>query len=72
HASEFPVVACMARDFLAIPATSVSVERLFSNSRHLCRDTRSSMQASTITEVMCTKKWLEDPDLFYEVILKPQ
>jgi hypothetical protein len=32
----FPVVSQMARDFLAIPATSVSVERLFSRS-HLSR-----------------------------------
>jgi hypothetical protein len=27
YATEFPILARMARDFLAIPATSVSVER---------------------------------------------
>ncbi|EIW75322.1 hypothetical protein CONPUDRAFT_66111, partial [Coniophora puteana RWD-64-598 SS2] len=70
HAANFPVISCMARDFLAIPATSVSVERLFSSSHHLCRDSRSSMAASTITEVMCAKKWLEDPALFAKVISK--
>ncbi|KAF8180232.1 Alpha/Beta hydrolase protein [Mycena galopus ATCC 62051] len=32
----------MARDFLVIPATSVSVERLFSRLRHLCHEARSS------------------------------
>ncbi|EKM50366.1 uncharacterized protein PHACADRAFT_263627 [Phanerochaete carnosa HHB-10118-sp] len=48
----------MARDFLAIPATSVSVERLFSASRHLCTDLRSSFRAQTVTEAMCVKQWI--------------
>ncbi|EIW75374.1 hypothetical protein CONPUDRAFT_66256, partial [Coniophora puteana RWD-64-598 SS2] len=56
HSTEFPVIALMARDFLAIPATSVSVERLFSSSRHVRRDSRSSFKAKTITSVMCAKK----------------
>ncbi|KAF5332340.1 hypothetical protein D9758_017443 [Tetrapyrgos nigripes] len=34
----FPIISRIARDFLAIPGTSVSVERLFSKSRHLCSD----------------------------------
>ena len=32
HASEFAVIAQMAQDYLAIPATSVSVKHLFSKS----------------------------------------
>lgn len=48
----------MARDFLAIPATSVAVERLFSSSRHLCTDVRASFKAQTITEAMCIKYWI--------------
>ncbi|EIW82968.1 hypothetical protein CONPUDRAFT_52150, partial [Coniophora puteana RWD-64-598 SS2] len=72
HANKFPVISRMARAFLAIPATSVSVERVFSASRHVCRDSRSSLKASTITSVMCTKKWLEDADLYYEAIAKPR
>ncbi|TFY60202.1 hypothetical protein EVJ58_g5298, partial [Rhodofomes roseus] len=60
HAHDFPVIASMARDFLAIPGASVSVERLFSASRHLCADTRSSLKAQTITEAMCAKRWLQD------------
>lgn len=36
----------IARDYLAVPATSVSVEQLFSASRLICTDvTRSSLKA---------------------------
>ncbi|KAJ6555755.1 hypothetical protein B0H19DRAFT_847270, partial [Mycena capillaripes] len=41
-------------EFLAIPGTSVSMEWLFSKSRHLCCDTRSSMHADTIMIAMLT------------------
>ncbi|KAF7360904.1 Dimer-Tnp-hAT domain-containing protein [Mycena sanguinolenta] len=55
YAYRFPVVARMARDFLAIPGTSVSVEHLFSRSRHLCHEARGSMKAETITQAILTK-----------------
>jgi hypothetical protein len=58
HHTEFPIIAKMARDFLAIPGTSVSVERLFSKSRHLCTDVRSSLQAQTIMMALITSVWL--------------
>ena len=45
---------------LAIPAVSVSVERLFSSSRLLCTDVRSLLKAETITKAMCTKEWLRE------------
>ncbi|KAF5366752.1 hypothetical protein D9758_006529 [Tetrapyrgos nigripes] len=55
----FLIISRIARDFLAIPGTSVSVERLFSSSRHLCSDLRSSMKAETTTLAMCAKVWLK-------------
>ncbi|CAK5283032.1 unnamed protein product [Mycena citricolor] len=57
--THFPVASRMARDFLVIPGTSVSVERLFSQARNVCQDTRSSLKASTIKEAMLTKMWLK-------------
>ena len=60
HASEYLTVTRMARDFLAIPGTSVSVERLFSKSRHLCSDLRSSLLAPTIMRAMLSKCWIKD------------
>jgi len=47
----------MARDFLAIPGAMVAVEHLFSKSRHLCTDQRSTLKAKTLMEAMCTNKW---------------
>lgn len=58
HSSRFPVLAKMARDFLAIPATSVSVERTFSKSRRICTDLRSSLRAPTVTQSLLTKVWI--------------
>jgi hypothetical protein len=56
----FPVVSRIARDFLAIPGASVSVERLFSKSRNLCHETRSSLKGNTIMEAMLTKMWIKE------------
>ncbi|KZT04759.1 uncharacterized protein LAESUDRAFT_657203 [Laetiporus sulphureus 93-53] len=58
HEHEFPVISHMARDFLAISGASVAVEHLFSASRHVCADARSSLKASTITEATCVKQWI--------------
>jgi hypothetical protein len=60
HQESFPTIAKMARDFLAIPATSVSVERTFSKSRHICTDLRSSLKEETITKALMTKVWIRD------------
>ncbi|KZT31220.1 hATC-domain-containing protein [Sistotremastrum suecicum HHB10207 ss-3] len=51
---EFPRLARMARDFLAIPGSSVSVERSFSIGRDLVSLRRASLSESTIREMMTT------------------
>jgi hypothetical protein len=58
NALEYPAFARMAKDYLAIPATSTSVERLFSSSKHICTATRSALKAETITMAMSVKHWL--------------
>jgi hypothetical protein len=60
HERDFPIISRMARDFLAIPGASVSVERLFSKSRHLCTDLRGLLHAATVTEAMCARQWLHE------------
>ncbi|KAJ6523174.1 hypothetical protein B0H19DRAFT_1277040 [Mycena capillaripes] len=49
----------MARDFLAIPGTSVSGERLFSSARHLCHECWALLKLKTIMEAMLTKMWIK-------------
>ncbi|KIL56142.1 hypothetical protein M378DRAFT_89778 [Amanita muscaria Koide BX008] len=58
HATDFPIISRMARDYLAIPATSVAVERVFSKSRHICSNLRSSLKETTITMALLTKVWI--------------
>ncbi|RDB30671.1 hypothetical protein Hypma_005716 [Hypsizygus marmoreus] len=52
HERDFPTVAKIAWDFLAIPGTSVS-------SRHFCAELRSSLKAKTIMQALLTKVWIK-------------
>ncbi|KAJ2981340.1 hypothetical protein NUW54_g10886 [Trametes sanguinea] len=61
HAAQFPVLALIARDILAIPGVSINiaVERLFLSCRHTLRDARSSLSASSASMTVITKGWLK-------------
>ncbi|CAG8446528.1 17985_t:CDS:2, partial [Dentiscutata erythropus] len=48
HEKDYPNLSKMARDFLAIPGTSVPVERIFSNSADLISSKRYSLNPETI------------------------
>jgi hypothetical protein len=52
HASDFKVLARIARKVLAIPVVSISVERLFSSGKHTLSDSRSSLTAESAMLVM--------------------
>ncbi len=56
--SAIPDACSMARDYLTIPATSVSVERVFSKSRRICINLRSSLKANTVTQALLTRVWI--------------
>ena len=48
HARVHPRLARIARDYLAIPATSVPAERVFSGGANLITDKRGSLNEDTI------------------------
>jgi hypothetical protein len=52
HSNEYPRLAAAARDFLAIPASAVSVERLFNKGRDLLGVRRNSLNGATMRRLM--------------------
>jgi hypothetical protein len=57
NSKKYPNLSRMARDYLAIPGTSASSERLFSSGKLMISDTRNSLSASTIQACQCLKSW---------------
>ena len=53
---DFPMIANIARDVLAIPASNTSVERLFSAAKLVVTDRRTSLGAEKIDKLMFLKK----------------
>lgn len=60
-AKAFPNLSNMARDYLAIPGTSTTSERLFSTGKYLVSDSRCSLRAETIQACQCLKSWIKYP-----------
>jgi hypothetical protein len=59
HSADFPVLAHIARDILAIPGVSISVEQLFLSSKHTLSDSPSSMTAESTLKTVIVKEWLK-------------
>ena len=55
NSNKYPILAILARWFLAIPATSASIESTFSNSGLLITKSRSRLDPDTIKEQMLLK-----------------
>ena len=56
HQEEFPRLARMARQYLAVPASSASPERLFSSVGLVKSDLRGSLLETTLIDVMWAKQ----------------
>ncbi|KAJ9481691.1 hypothetical protein VN97_g11775 [Penicillium thymicola] len=52
HEHEYPVLAAMARDILATPASGAGVERLFNYARDVCHYRRGQLKPETIRSLM--------------------
>jgi hAT family protein len=57
HAKMYPCLARIARDYLAIPATSVPAERVFSGGTDLITKKRGSLSEDTIQACICLGSW---------------
>jgi len=64
HASQYPVVACMARDLFAVPASTVAVESAFGTSECIVNDHRTRLASNTIEALLCFQDWLWSADNF--------
>ena len=56
HAAKFPNLSVMARQYLSCPATSASVERLFSKVGINFSAKRKSAEAETLSDIVFTKE----------------
>ena len=57
NSSIYPTLSRMARDFLAVEATSVPCEEIFSGGVDLITPDRCSLNPDTIRMAMCLKNW---------------
>lgn len=55
----FPALAMLAKERLAEPASTGSIERRFSTAGDLCRARRASMKVSTINTLILYREYVE-------------
>lgn len=68
HATDFPALSQMVRNYFAIPATSVPSERVFSRAGELITKRRNRLSPENANARMCLRAWLnlhelDDEDL---------
>src|SRR5271156_6886493 len=57
-AEEWPCLASLASTVLSIPAMSAEVERVFSSTKMLVTERRSSLRVETIEANECLRSWI--------------
>ncbi|KFZ15546.1 hypothetical protein V501_02660 [Pseudogymnoascus sp. VKM F-4519 (FW-2642)] len=54
---QYPIIAAIARDHLAIPATSAPSERVFSNGANILTKKRNRLSPETLRYLLCLRDW---------------
>jgi hypothetical protein len=55
---KFPILARMARDILAVPASMVASESAFSSGEKIINDYRSRLTSETVEALICLQNWI--------------
>ena len=59
----YPLLALVAKEFLAVQATSVACEHFFSEGRRLINYIRSRLTAKSVEVLITLKSWYSNEDL---------
>ncbi|KAK3129774.1 hypothetical protein QOZ80_6BG0484490 [Eleusine coracana subsp. coracana] len=69
HSPQCPTMARMARDVLAVPASTVASESAFSAGSRVISDYRSSLSTNTVEALLCLQDWFRAAGSSYSHIL---
>ena len=69
NASRYPIAASLARDYLAIMASSVSSERAFSSAGITLSKRRNRLKGDIVEALQCLKCMYHNDLIFREVVL---
>lgn len=58
YSSAYPIISRMAKDILCIPATSVPIERVFSEASQVVTKNRCSLENQSMRELICINRWM--------------
>jgi hypothetical protein len=64
HASQYPVVARMACDLLAVHASTAAAESAFSTSERIVNDHRTRLASNIVEALICFQDWLRSASNF--------
>jgi hypothetical protein len=68
HSGTYPTLARMARDILAVPASTVASKSAFSSAERIVSDYRSRLKSETIEALICFQDWLRSDDSSHDNI----
>ncbi|KAL2761200.1 hypothetical protein ACRALDRAFT_1016803, partial [Sodiomyces alcalophilus JCM 7366] len=54
---KYPILSILARRYLAIPATSASIERIFSVTSNIISKNRINLYPNTVKEIILLQNW---------------
>jgi hypothetical protein len=66
NSQKYPTISRMARDILAVPASTVASESAFSTGSRVISDYRSRLTSETVNALICLQDWMRPSGkLFY-------